>query len=549
MNGYFRSGPFDPGLGRGAYFARRLARRVAVDRVRGHTGVRRCPISGLFVADETRTRLIRRCCSTMQAVNVVELLAQHDPSRTAFVCEGVQQSYGELLERVAQARTDFARRLNKGANVMIIGESSIAFIEALFGALSAGMPVVPLHPRYPRGEVEHAVKLARPALVVSTDEASVSLAEGLGVEHIRSSELFAYDIPSIDAVDLDPEHPAMLLFTSGTAGSPRIAVLSHGNIAASIRQSSLSAPGIAEARHIVLGVIPLTHVLGIVSVVAVAISVGATVVLTTKVDVDSVAQTVKENGVTFLIAPPVFWFRLSKSEVDPASLASVALTMSGAAPLSGSVAQTLHERYGLTLRQGYGLTEASPGLTSAIGTDAPPTSVGRPLPGVKLRLVDEFGDDALIGDVGEIWAKGDNVFSGYLGDDEATRAVIDEDGWLHTGDLAVVDENGHLFIVGRNKDQIIVSGFNVHPGEVEERLVQHHTVDAAAVVGEPDREYGELIVAYVVPARGMEADPDVLEAHCRVNLAGYKVPKRFEFVDELPRGMTGKVRRRVLRTS
>jgi long-chain acyl-CoA synthetase len=431
---------------------------------------------------------------------------------------------------------------------MVIGESSIEFVEVMFAALSAGMPVVPLHPRYPKGEVERAVEVARPQLIVSTDETSAELARGLGVEHLTATALFAESGDAIvPPVDLEPDHPALLMFTSGTAGHPRIAVLSHGNIATSIEHSVASAPNRALREQIVLGVIPLTHVLGVVSVVGVAVSVGSTVVLTSKVDVDSIAELVEQHQVTFLIAPPVFWYRLATSQIKPGRLASVRIAFSGAAPLSGSVAQQIQQNFQLNIRQGYGLTEASPGLTSAVGTDAPATSVGRPLPGVKLRLVDEFGDDALIGDVGEVWAKGDNIFAGYLNDDAATNAVIDADGWLHTGDLAVVDENGYLFIVGRNKDQIIVSGFNVHPGEVEERLVQHVTVSEAAVVGEPDREYGEVVVAYVVADRGASPDPDVLEAHCRVQLAGYKVPKRFEIVDELPRGLTGKVRRRVLR--
>jgi long-chain acyl-CoA synthetase len=481
------------------------------------------------------------------SVNVVDLFARHNPDAVAFVCEAESQTYGELTERVALARTEFALRVAKASNIVVIGESSIAFIETLFAALSAGLPVVPLHPRYPRGEVERAVELARPALIVSTDDASVVLAEGLGVDHLHASELFVDTVDPIEPVVLEPDHPALLMFTSGTAGSPRIAVLSHGNVAAAIQSSRDSSPSVSDEHHTILGVMPLTHVLGIVSVVAVAITVGATVVLTTKVDVESVAQSVQENQVSFLVAPPVFWFRLANSDVDPKMFASVTATLSGAAPLSGSVAATLAERYGINLRQGYGLTEASPGLTSAVGTDAPPTSVGRPMPGVKLRLVDEFGDDVLIGDVGEVWANGPNVFAGYLGDPEATAAVIDEDGWLHTGDLAVVNEDGYLFIVGRTKDQIIVSGFNVHPGEVEDRLAEHHTVQAAAVIGEPDPEYGEVVVAHVVAARGMEPDPDVLEAHCRTQLAGYKVPKRFEFVDELPRGMTGKVRRGMLR--
>ncbi len=487
-------------------------------------------------------------CRTMRDVNVVELFGRHDADAVAFVCNGRVQTYGELNERVACARTGFARRLRKGSPVIVIGDSSIEFVEVVFAAISAGLPVVPLHQRHPRSEIERAIELAHPKLIVSTDAGADALAAEVGVDHVCAHELFeGNDGEFAEPPDLDADHPALFMFTSGTASSPRIAVLSHGNVAASIKQSHASAPSLLDQPHRVLGVMPLTHVLGLVSVVTVGITLGATVVLTGKTDVESIVDAVEANAVTFLVAPPVFWFRLAHSQIDPAKLSSVRATLSGAAPLSASVAATISERFGLVLRQGYGLTEASPGLTSAIGTNAPPTSVGRPLPGVQLRLVDDFGHDAMIGDVGEVWAKGDNIFAGYLGDPEATAAVVDDQGWLHTGDLAVVDDDGYLFIVGRNKDQIIVSGFNVHPGEVEERLVEHHTVESAAVVGAPDEEYGEIVVAYVVPARGMEADPDVLEAHCRTSLAGYKVPSRFEFVTELPRGVSGKVQRRLLR--
>jgi acyl-CoA synthetase (AMP-forming)/AMP-acid ligase II len=170
------------------------------------------------------------------------------------------------------------------------------------------------------------------------------------------------------------------------------------------------------------------------------------------------------------------------------------------------------------------------------------------LPGVELRLVDDEGGDAPVGDVGEVWARGDNIFLGYLGDPAATSAVVDPDGWLHTGDLAVVDDRGHLFIVGRSKDQIIVAGFNVHPGEVEELLVSDPAVEAAAVVGEPDREYGEVVVAYVVAAPGATPDHEGLARLCRSRLAGYKCPARFEVVAELPSTATGKVKRRAFRS-
>lgn len=483
----------------------------------------------------------------MRIVNVVELFARHDPAAVAFVCGDETQTYGDLAAQVAAARSALVERLTKRNAVVVLGEASIRFVDAVLAAVSAGLPVLPMHPRLPRSEILRAIDLADPKLVISTDVASESVASALAVEHVPAQELFEHSGEPVSPVELGPDDPALLMFTSGTAGAPRIAVLSHRNVAASIAQSRASAPETVTGEHTILGVMPLTHVLGIVSVVAVAVTVGATVVLTEKSDIESIVDQVETHGVTFLVAPPVFWFRLAESDVEPARLASVTATLSGAAPLSASVASRVQARYGLRLRQGYGLTEASPGLSSALGTDAPATSVGRPLPGVTLRLVDESGADVLVGDVGEIWARGDNVFAGYLGDPEATASVIDTEGWLHTGDLALVNDLGFLFIVGRNRDLIVVSGFNVFPGEVEDRLVEHHTVEAAAVVGEPDEEYGELIVAFVVPARGMEPDADVLEAHCRTKLAGYKVPSRFEFVAELPRGVSGKVQRRMLR--
>jgi len=540
------------GLGSGAHNSR--LRRTPPHRRAGY----RCPerategerahSNGLDLWSLRSTVLGRWALPYDARVNVVQLFSQHEPEAIAFMCDGESHTYGEVRSRVATARTALSAMAKPGSNIVVMGENSLVFIETLLAAISAGLPVVPLHPRFPRGEVDRAVQLARPVMIVTTDQASQLLVNGLGVEQVAASTLFEdSEAPQIDPVGLAPDHPALLMFTSGTAGSPRIAVLSHANVAASIEQTMNSATELADSNHVVLGVMPLTHVLGIVSVVGVAVSIGATVVLTTKVDVDSIAEAVQEHQVTFLVAPPVFWYRLAHSDVAPAMLASVTMTLSGAAPLSGAVATTMLERFGIRLRQGYGLTEASPGLASAVGTEAPSTSVGRPLPGVKMRLVDEQGDDVLVGDVGEIWAQGPNIFSGYLGDEKATAAVVDTNGWLHTGDLAVVDENGFLFIVGRNKDQIIVSGFNVHPGEVEDRLVEHHTVEAAAVVGAPDPEYGEVVVAYVVASRGMDADADVLEAHCRTRLAGYKVPARFEVVDELPRGITGKVQRRMLR--
>ena len=192
----------------------------------------------------------------------------------------------------------------------------------------------------------------------------------------------------------------------------------------------------------------------------------------------------------------------------------------------------------MTIHEGYGLTEASPVVTSSTGQEPHFGSVGLPLAGVTIRLVDADGEDALVGDSGEIWVKGHNVFQGYWEDPEATAAVLTPDGWLRTGDVAVVDDEGYLELVDRAKDLIIVSGFNVYPAEVEDVLIEHPGVEACAVVGVPHPYSGEAVKAYVVVAPGRSYEEDEIIAWCADHLARYKCPEKVMFVDELPHGLS-----------
>jgi long-chain acyl-CoA synthetase len=228
--------------------------------------------------------------------------------------------------------------------------------------------------------------------------------------------------------------------------------------------------------------------------------------------------------------------------------ASVRLAVSGAAPLPAEVAAGFHDRYGIVLHQGYGLTEASPIVTTtALSAGAPrPGSIGPPLPGVHVRLVDSTGADVLAGDPGELWVHGPNVFPGYWHDDPASAEVLTDDGWLRTGDVGVIEDDGDLRLVDRLKDLIIVSGFNVYPVEVEDTLRAHPEVRDVGVVGAPSPRTGETVVAFIVPEPGREPDPSALAAHCAHSLARYKCPTRYEIVDDLPRNPGGKLLRRVL---
>jgi long-chain acyl-CoA synthetase len=242
------------------------------------------------------------------------------------------------------------------------------------------------------------------------------------------------------------------------------------------------------------------------------------------------------------------WIAWSQFEEAPAdSFASVRLALTGAAKMPEDAIRRLEQRFGLRLSEGYGLTEASPTVTSSAGLQIKPGSIGKVLDGIEVRLVDNEGDDVVSGDPGEIWVRGPNVFAGYFEDPEATDRALTADGWLRTGDIAVTDGDGYLYLVDRAKDLIIVSGFNVYPAEVEEILAMHPGVDDVAVVGVPHPYSGEAVKAYVVQAPGAHLDEEQLIAHCSANLARYKCPSKILFVDELPRGVAGKLLRRELR--
>jgi long-chain acyl-CoA synthetase len=349
-------------------------------------------------------------------------------------------------------------------------------------------------------------------------------------------------------VDRDDDDLALLVFTSGTGGAPKAAMLSHGNLRTNIAQT-LSLPGGEHTKEdVVFGVLPLFHIFGLNVMLGAALAVGASVLLVERFDPMSAIEAIQKHGCTIVTGPPTMWGAWAGlPEVPDGAFAAVRIAASGAARLPEETARTVERRFGLRLHEGYGLTEASPVVASTLGTDAPLGSVGVPVPGLEVRLVDDTGEDVLVGDAGEVWVRGPNVFRGYWRDPETSARTVDADGWLHTGDVATVDDDGHLFLVDRVKDLIIVSGFNVYPAEVEEVLVQHPAIDACAVVGVPHPYSGEAVKAYIVTVQGASVEEDEVIRFCASRLARYKCPDKVWFVDEVPQGMGGKVLRRALR--
>jgi long-chain acyl-CoA synthetase len=486
-------------------------------------------------------------------MNLATVIKDHAAERPALMGRGEVTTYGELRDLVAKARGGLVSRgVEPGDRVAIIAANDRDFVTAYLATLGVGAIAVPLNPQSPPPEIERelAVVGARLALVGPTARETaeaVNTATGAGPEGtVAVGDLLgAEPAPVVDRAAGDV---AVLLFTSGTAGAPRPAMLTHGNLLANIGQILANPAWPGTVDEVALCVLPLFHVFGLNAVLGVALYTGSSAVLVERFDPRSTLDAVVGHGVTVLAGVPTMWAAWADvGDVKPDALASVRLAVSGAAPLDPGVRRRVHERFGIELTEGYGLTEAAPVVTSGLGHGAPDGSIGLPLPGVEVRLVEPSGEDALVGDPGEIWVKGPNVFPGYWDDPEATRAALTDDGWLRTGDVAVVDDDGFLSLVDRVKEVIIVSGFNVFPAEVEDALSDHPGVEASAVVGVPHPHSGEAVKAFVVPAAGAHVDEAALIDHVARHLARYKCPSTIVFVDELPHGVTGKVLRRELR--
>jgi long-chain acyl-CoA synthetase len=349
-------------------------------------------------------------------------------------------------------------------------------------------------------------------------------------------------------VDRGPDDLAVLIFTSGTAGSPKAAMLTHGNLLSNLEQCQ-AHPGRSQGPNdVVFGVLPLFHIFGLNVVLGLSFVAGATVLLVERFDPQSAMESIVNHGVTVVSGAPTMWAALAALPgTRPGDLATVRLATSGAAKLDPQVQRAIADRFGVGIVEGYGLTEASPVVTSGTGLAAPEGSIGVPLPGLRVRLVDADGQDSLVGDAGELWVQGPNVFAGYWNDPDATGGALTPDGWLRTGDIAVVDDDGFLYLVDRVKDLIIVSGFNVYPAEVEEVIADHPAVAQVAVIGVPHPHSGEAVKAYVVVADGASVEEDDIIHHCEARLARYKCPQKVMFVPEIPQSTTGKVLRKDLR--
>jgi len=499
-------------------------------------------------------------------MNLASIIDEHASDAVALISQGRTTTYGALRDRVASFRQSLATLgVVEGDRVVLACGNDDHFAVALLAIVGLGAIAVPLNPTSPAPELERQLAAVTPigAVVGPTAAAtwpSIAPAVTAGVTvviataghdlegaHTFDAMLEASPRPAVDRAEDDL---ALLMFTSGTAGASLAAMLTHGNLLANLAQ--LRATGGGGDRllpdDVVFGALPLNHIMGLSVVLLLTLEVGASAVLVERFDPTTALDTVRDRGVTVIPgAPPMWvaWTQLADGELEP--LRAVRIATTGAAKMPEHLVATLRERCGLVLREGYGLTEASPVVTTSTGIEPKAGSVGKVIADLELRLVDTDGSDALSGDPGEIWVRGPNVFAGYWHDPDASARVLTADGWLRTGDIAVADEDGYLWLVDRTKDLIIVSGFNVFPAEVEEAIATLPGVADVAVVGVAHPHTGEAVKAYVVTQAGVHLDEETVIGHCRDRLARYKCPTKVLFVDEVPRNVAGKVLRRVLR--
>ncbi|MEO1716794.1 MAG: AMP-binding protein [Planctomycetota bacterium] len=441
-------------------------------------------------------------------------------------------------------------RVSSAPRVGLLLPTSGAFPIAALASWMVGKAIVPLNYLLKRAELAYVIEHSGVDTVITVQPMLDHLGyEPEGVGLLRLDRINFKSMPELrwPATASDDEL-AMLLYTSGTTGLPKGVMLTHGNLSANIRQG-IGGMGISK-RDVFLGVLPQFHSFGVTQLTLTPLTVGGGVVYTARFNAKKILQLMREHGATAFVGIPSMYNALAMSkDASPEDVAHMRLLVSGGEPLPDAVLERFEEKFGKTICEGYGMTEMSPATHCCTPGRRKRYSVGPPLPGVEQRIADPE-TEAVLGPnaEGEIRMRGPNIMRGYYRDPEATAKAIDADGFMRTGDIGRIDDDGFLFITGRLKEMIIVGGENVFPREVEEVLIKHDAVSAAGVCGVHDSIRGEVVIAFVELEQGKSVTTDELRSWCREHLAGYKCPREVHIVEALPRNPTGKIMRRELHT-
>ena len=462
--------------------------------------------------------------------------------------------YAELA---GSARAVAARLADAGIGiddrVALMLPNSIEWVQAYYGIQMAGAIPVPLNTLLAVPEAARILADPQPGAVIGSTRYQTlgRLAEAAAQ---ASPQAFALDLdaPLADAggfeprIDRQPGDTAVILYTSGTTGRPKGVELSHFNVFWNAQLFARDLLGLTPEDRC-LAVMPLSHVSGHTVALNAPLFAGAGVTLMERFDAEAVLRTISRDRIGFFLGvPAMFWSLLDTPTPEGCDLSSLRGCTSGGQALPEDVHRGFEARFGVEIAEGYGLTEASPNITTNLFGSKKIGTVGRAVWGVELRIVDEHGAPLPAGRRGQVIARSPGVMKGYYRNPQATAAAV-RGGWLHTGDIGWLDEQGYLTIVDRITEIIASGGYKIYPREVEEALYAHPDVLEAAVVGQPDPRLGEIPVAWLAPRPGRSPGADALRAWCAERVSRYKLPRRFRFLTLLPKGATGKIDRLALK--
>ncbi len=472
--------------------------------------------------------------------------------RVALRLDTDELSYRELADRTARVAGWLAAQgLQPGDRVGIMQPNVVDFPVLYYGVLRAGGAVVPMNPLLKSREISHYLADSGARLMFGPESAGDEVwtaadsvgARGFLVDDALRAAFAAAD-PMPDWADRSDDDTAVILYTSGTTGTPKGAELTHANLLANADATANYLLGLTE-QDVVMGCLPLFHTFGQTCSLNAAVRNGACLTLLPRFDPAIALKIIERDRVTVFEGVPTMYVAMLNAGGSTADTSTLRHCLSGGAALPVEVLHGFEREFGANILEGYGLSETSPVASFNLAGRARPGSIGVPVEGVQLRVVGEHGADVPTGEVGEIAVRGHNVMKGYWNRPEATAEAI-RDGWFFTGDMARRDEDGFLYIVDRKKDLIIRGGYNVYPREVEEVLYEHPQVLEAAVIGIPHPTHGEEVAAMVVLKSDGAATAEQIKTYVRERVAAYKYPRRVWLVESLPKGPTGKILKRAI---
>jgi long-chain acyl-CoA synthetase len=483
------------------------------------------------------------------AQNLVRTAEKHG-ARCALRLDDAELTYAELLDSAQRMATLLrSKGVEVGDRVGLQMANVPAYPVAFYGALIAGATVVPMNPLLKGREVEFYVSDSGAKVIVAGEQmadAAKEAAQSTGIECIISGALGPDGLPDerTELVDRDDSDTAVVLYTSGTTGKPKGAELTHANM---ITNAATTAETLLDIGpdDVIMGCLPLFHVFGLTCGLNASVLIGSCLTLIPRFDGGKALEVIGRDKVTvFEGVPTMYAGMLHHDSKDTADLSSLRACISGGSAMPVEIMKAFEEEFGCIILEGYGLSETAPvACFNHPDAERKPGTIGTPVRGMELRLVNDDGNDVEDGEVGEIAIRGEGVMKGYWQREDATKEAI-PDGWFRSGDLATRDEDGYYTIVDRKKEMIIRGGYNVYPREIEEALYEHPAVAEAAVIGMKHPELGEEVGAAVALKSGKSVDPDELREHVKERVAAYKYPRKVWIVDELPKGPTGKILRR-----